>query len=63
MDQRLTGQWYKEEMGETLNKDGVDGCAETSRYIEPIPSGYPTENFPASKKAGFVYNDAEFWRI
>lgn len=47
----------------TLNKDGVDGRTETSRYIELIPQGYPTENFSEDKKANFVYNDIEFWQM
>lgn len=47
----------------TLNKDGVDGYTETSRYIELIPQGYPIDNFSEKKKADFVYNDVEFWRI
>lgn len=47
----------------TLNKDGTDGRTETSRYIELIPKGYPTENFPEWRKPDFVYNDIEFWRI
>lgn len=47
----------------TLNKDGVDGRTENSRYIELIPRGYPTENFPKSRKEDFVYNDIDFWKI
>lgn len=47
----------------TLNKEGVDGQTETSRYIELIPQGYPTENFSEKKKADFVYNDIEFWQM
>ncbi len=47
----------------TLNKDGTDGRTETSRYIELIPKGYPSENFPEWLKPDFVYNDIEFWRI
>lgn len=47
----------------TLNKEGVDGRTETSRYIELIPQGYPIENFSEKKKADFVYNDIEFWQI
>lgn len=47
----------------TLNKDGVDGRTMTSRYIELIPQGYPTEKFSKSEKAGFVYNDLEFWQM
>lgn len=47
----------------TLNKDGVDGQMENSRYIELIPKGYPTENFCENKKADFVYNDIEFWQM
>ncbi len=46
----------------TLNKDGIDGRTRNSRYIELIPQGYPTENF-SKKKADFVYNDIEFWRM
>ena len=34
----------------TLNKEGVDGRTETSRYIELIPQGYPIENFSEKKK-------------
>ena len=47
----------------TLNKDGVDGRTEDSRYIELIPQGYPTEKFSESKKAEFIYNDIEFWQL
>lgn len=47
----------------TLNKDGVDGRTENSRYIELIPQGYPTEKFSESKKADFIYNDIEFWQL
>lgn len=47
----------------TLNKDGVDGPTENSRYIELIPLGYPIENFPESKQTNFVYNDVEFWKM
>ena len=47
----------------TMNKDGTDGRTETSRYIELIPKGYSTENFPEWRKPDFVYNDIEFWRI
>ena len=47
----------------TLNKEGIDGRTETSRYIELIPQGYPTDNFSEKKKADFVYNDIEFWQI
>ena len=47
----------------TLNKEGVDGRTETSRYIELIPQGYPIENFSEKKKADFVYNDIEFWQM
>lgn len=46
-----------------LNMDGVDGRTENSRYIELIPVGYPVENFPEKRKADFVYNDIEFWRM
>ena len=42
----------------TLNKDGIDGHTETSRYIELIPIHYPIKNF--KKKKNFVYNDIEF---
>lgn len=47
----------------TLNKDGVDGRTETSRYIELIPMGYPIDKFSENKKAEFVYNDIEFWKM
>lgn len=47
----------------TLNKEGIDGRTETSRYIELIPQGYPIENFSEKKKADFVYNDIEFWKM
>lgn len=47
----------------TLNKNGVDGATETSRYLELIPSNYPTDAFPERKKASFVYNDEEFWTM
>lgn len=47
----------------TLNMDGVDGRTENSRYIELIPVGYPVENFSEKKKADFVYNDIEFWKM
>ncbi len=47
----------------TLNKNGVDGHMETSRYIELIPCGYPTESFSESRKAYLVFNDTEFWDI
>ena len=47
----------------TLSKEGVDGRAENSRYIELIPQGYPTEKFSEKKQADFVYNDTEFWRM
>ena len=47
----------------TLNKEGVDGRTETSRYIELIPQGYPIENFSEKKKSDFVYNDIEFWQM
>ncbi len=47
----------------TLNKDGVDGRTENSKYIELVPQGYPTDKFSESRKADFVYNNAEFWRI
>lgn len=47
----------------TLNKDGVDGATENSRYIELIPLNYPIENFPESKQTNFVCNDIEFWKM
>ena len=47
----------------TLNKDGVDGRTENSRYIELIPNGYPIDKFPKNKKTEFVCNDIEFWKI
>ncbi len=47
----------------TLSKEGVDGRAEGSRYIELIPQGYPIEKFPEKKQADFVYNDIEFWQM
>ena len=47
----------------TLNKDGIDGRTETSRYIELIPKDYPIEDFSEMRKKDFVYNDIEFWRI
>jgi transglutaminase-like putative cysteine protease len=47
----------------TLNKDGIDGRTETSRYIELIPKDYPIEGFSEMRKKDFVYNDIEFWRI
>ena len=47
----------------TLNKDGVDGRTETSRYIELIPQGYPIDNFSENRKADFVFNDTEFWKM
>lgn len=47
----------------TLNMDGVDGRTENSRYIELIPVDYPIENFSEKKKADFVYNDIEFWKM
>lgn len=47
----------------TLNKDGVDGSTKNSKYIELIPKGYPTEKFSENKKANFVYNDIEFWKM
>lgn len=47
----------------TLNKDGVGGRTETSRYIELIPKGYPIDKFSESKKSDFVYNDIEFWKM
>lgn len=47
----------------TLNKDGIDGRTEDSRYIELIPRDYPTENFSQKRKEDFVYNDNDFWRI
>ena len=47
----------------TLNKEGVDGRTECSRYIELIPKNYSVENFSEEKKADFVYNDIEFWKI
>ena len=47
----------------TLNKEGVDGRTENSKYIELIPKNYPVENFSEEKKADFVYNDIEFWKM
>lgn len=47
----------------TLNKDGIDGRTENSRYIELIPCDYPTENFSENRKKDFVYNDIEFWTM
>lgn len=47
----------------TLNRDGVDGRTWNSRYIELLPKGYPTEKFSDKKKADFVYNDTEFWKM
>lgn len=47
----------------TLNKDGIDGRTENSRYIELIPKEYPTENFSENRKRDFVYNDLEFWQM
>lgn len=47
----------------TLNKDGIDGQTEHSRYIDLIPKDYPTENFSEEEKADFVYNDVEFWQM
>jgi len=47
----------------TLHKDGCDARTETSRYIELIPQGYPVENFSKERRADFVYNDTEFWRM
>lgn len=47
----------------TLNKEGVDGQNEGSRYITLIPKGYPTEQFSEKQKSDFVYNDLAFWRM
>ncbi len=47
----------------TLNKDGVDGRMENSRYIELIPRDYPTEKFPKQRKEDFVNNDIDFWKM
>ncbi len=47
----------------TLHKEGVDGEGEISKYIELIPSGYPTDKFNESKKKSFVYDDEEFWKM
>lgn len=47
----------------TLNKDGVDGRTEKSRYIELIPSGYPIEKFPKQRKDDFVNDDIAFWQM
>lgn len=47
----------------TLNKEGVDGRTENSRYIDLIPKNYPVENFSEEKKADFVYNDIGFWKM
>ncbi len=33
----------------TLNKEGIDGRTETSRYIELVPLGYPPKTSPKSK--------------
>ena len=46
-----------------MNKEGVDGRTECSRYIELIPKNYPVEKFYEEKKADFVYNDMEFWKM
>ena len=47
----------------TLNKEGVDGRTETSRYIELIPKNYPIDDFSDARKRDFVYNDIEFWAM
>ena len=47
----------------TLNKEGIDGRTETSRYIELVPLGYPPKNFSEKQNADFVYNDIEFWQM
>lgn len=47
----------------TLAKESVDGCTETSRYIELIPKDYPIEKFSENRKKNFVYNDTEFWQL
>ena len=47
----------------TLNKEGVDGKTDSSKYIELIPCDYPAENFSENRKKEFVYNDIEFWAI
>lgn len=47
----------------TLNKDGVDGRTINSRYVELVPKGYPADNSGKRKKADFVYNDIEFWKM
>ena len=47
----------------TLNKDGVDGRTETSRYIELIPKDYPVAKFSETQRENFVYNDIAFWKI
>ena len=47
----------------TLNREGVDGKRNNSRYIELIPEGYPVETFPEDRKKDFVYNDIEFWKM
>lgn len=47
----------------TLNKDGVDGNMEHSKYIELIPEGYPTANFSEDRKADFVSDDIAFWKM
>ncbi len=47
----------------TLNKEGVDGQTETSRYIELIPRDYPTEKFSENRRKNFVCNDIEFWKM
>lgn len=47
----------------TLNKDGVDGKTDASRYIELIPRDYPADGFPDSRKEDFVRSDIDFWEI
>ena len=47
----------------TLNKDGVDGPTDNSRYIQLIPKDYPTDNFAVNEYNDFVRNDEEFWII
>lgn len=45
----------------TLCADGFDERG--SRRIELIPANYPVENFKASAREEFVYNDIAFWKM
>lgn len=48
----------------TLCADGFDDFDERgSRRIELIPANYPVENFKASAREEFVYNDIAFWKM